>query len=230
MVEMEDIKREYEKMIKPNKVEIRFSLAKHESGFYLPDVNGEFELVACFRSLTFDDHNTVYSMTTKLIQDEKAKDYITQTDYLLMKKLILKRQLISWNIDIDIEYDGEWIKDDCFERICSLPGPILMKLLDKYEEVSNVTVEEEEIMKRQSSLLFSNSASGVSSPCEAVTLYCNLGRFWEKFGLNKFDLKNLSYREYLMLRMMSLNEDEVQRRASKAAHTTSNTRVAWKGW
>jgi hypothetical protein len=230
MASLEDIREEYERMVRPEIIEIRFRISKYET-FYLPDEDGEEEIIARFRPLSFDDHNTVYQMATKLIRDERAKDYVTITDYMNMKKLILKRQLIWWNIeDIPIEYDGEWIEEETFARVCSLPGPIISRLINEYEETTNITIEEEEIIKRQSTLLFSpTSSAGVNNPCEAVSLYCNLSRFWEKFGLNKFDLKSLSYREYLMLRLMSMNSDEAQRRASKAASTTSNVRVAGKG-
>jgi hypothetical protein len=228
MAEIEDILNEYRSMVRPSIMEVRFSVEKFQ-GFYLPNINGSEEIVAKFRTLTFDDHNIIYQMATKLVKDEKAKDYVTITDYMEMKKLALRRQLISWNLGIEIEYDGAWIREDIFERICNVSGPLLMKMLSMYEEMSNLTQDEEEMMTRQSGLLFSGGAGGVASPCEAVSMYCNLSRFWDKFGLNKNDLKELSYREYLMLRTMSVNDDEAQRRASKAASTTSNTRVAGKG-
>jgi len=228
MADIEEIMKEYGSMVKSSFMEVRFSVESFQ-GIYLPDYNGSKEIVAKFRTLTFEDHNVIYQMATKLVKDEKAKDYVTITDYMEMKKLVLKRQLVSWNLDIEIEYDGEWIREDVFKRICSIPGPFLMKMLDMYEEMSNLSQDEEEMIKRQSGLLFSGSGGGVANPCEAVSLYCNLSRFWDKFGLNKNDLKSLSYREYLQLRLMSINDDDAQRRASKAASTTSNTRVAGKG-
>ena len=62
-----------------------------------------------------------------------------------------------------------------------------------------------------------------------VTLFCTLGNFWEKFGLNRFDLKKLPYKEFLMLRVMMQKEGEAMKRNQPQHNKGSNTRIAGPG-
>ena len=115
---------------------------------------------------------------------------------------------------------------ESYRRVSSVPAPLLEALLDKYEERIQVSKEDEELIHRQSAILFSKNSRGVADACEAVSLYCTLGNYWEKFGLDRFSILSLPYREYLMLKIMIGKEGESHK---VAHHKPSPSRVAMGG-
>ena len=86
------------------------------------------------------------------------------------------------------------------------------------------------MITRQSINLFSKHSHGVKDACEAVGLFCTLGNYWEKFGINRDMLPKMPQKEYLMLKMMVGNEGEAMRRNNASAHSKpSPNRVAGAG-
>lgn len=156
---------------------------------------------------------------------EKQSESKDDVDMQEMRKLLLKHRLYSWNLAVPLEFNEEHhLTEDCFKRITFLPAKILSFILDKYEESFSITKKEKEQVDKQSSILFSKDSKGVDEPCEAISLYCVLSNFWERFGLNRFDIKNLSYKEYMLLRMMSGKDNEAKEREFKS-HEKKNKPV-----
>ena len=63
-----------------------------------------------------------------------------------------------------------------------------------------------------------------------VSLFCNLGNFWEKFGIDRFNIKKLPYREYVMLKIMISKENSATaaRNAAASSKKTGNVSIGGK--
>ena len=186
---------------------------KPYASFWLPDPQGECSVNAIFRLMNYEDYAVIEDLVaTERVVDAEHKIMARELDYTLMRWYMMRRVPLSWNLDIPLIYENGWLKEDCFARIKKLPAPLVQAMLDQYEPHISVTDDEEHIINRQSNGLFSEHSRGILHACKAVSLYCTLSTFWEKFGLNKFDIGKLPYREYLMLRMMVANDNEATRR------------------
>ena len=82
---------------------------------------------------------------------------------------------------------------------------------------------------RQCAVLFSDSSNGVTEASRAVSLYCTLSNFWDKFGLNKFDLEKLSYKDFCYLRFVVGKESESTKRRLNKGRNKSNGRISMGG-
>ena len=101
--------------------------------------------------------------------------------------------------------------------------------LDRFEQSIQVTEQEEKMMERQSAVLFGKTGRGVADACEAVSLFCTLGNFAEKFGIDRFQLPGLPMREYTLLKMMIGKEGDASRRNNTMGKPKANTRIATAG-
>ena len=117
---------------------------------------------------------------------------------------------------------------ECYERVRHVSGPLMEALIDGFYRTTIVTEDEELIMDRQSASLFGEHSRGVSNACEAVSLFCTLGSFWEKFGIDRETLPKMPFKEYLMLKVMSRKEGDAMRQKTKS-HKGSPTRIAGRG-
>jgi hypothetical protein len=99
-----------------------------------------------------------------------------------------------------------------------------MALSEKYEEDIFPSEKEQLEIEKQCAVLFSDHSHGVSEPCETVALYCVSSNFWDKFGLNRNDLKRLPYREFLRMRMMVHRENSVMSAKMNSAKKKSKGR------
>ena len=111
-----------------------------------------------------------------------------------------------------------------------LPAPLLEAILEKYEDTVHLSDEEEATINKQASILFAKNSQGVENACEAVSLFCNLGNFWEKFGIDRFNIKKLPYREYVMLKIMISKENSATaaRNAAASSKKTGNVSIGGK--
>jgi len=174
---------------------------------------------AKFAVMTCDDYWDIEKEASVVIKaTEEREDDTTTLDHQEFQRLTVLRLLRSWSLDVPLEFDDEtgWLTTRCAARVLGVCGPLLRALVEKYEEHMRIDDEESKKIERQSLVLFnSNRTGGVSNPCEAVSLFCLLGNFWEKFGLNRFQIGKLPYREYYMLRLMLANESDAHARDAK---------------
>jgi len=224
---IQDHEREFEMITSPDKIHVSIPVVK-KNGMWLPNENGKDEIWADFRKMTVDDYWTIESLTKKEITVDGGKK-ISDHDIDEAKALNLKFMLLDWNMSIDLCFDESgWITEECHKKIMLMPGPIMEALVSKYQDSYMISVEEEKQIDRQCSILFSKNSRGVENAAEAITLFCVLGNFWEKFGINRFDLKKLPYKEYVMLRMVLSREIDNTKRSAKS-NNHSGTRIAGPG-
>jgi hypothetical protein len=216
-------KKQCAELFDPNRVIVRIR-ATQNMGFYMPNPEGEEEIKAIFATMTFGDNYAIETATSYTVDIGKGPSgrMVTAraTDVNEYKRLIVKRNLLDWSIDIPIERDESgWMTDRCYDRVGRVPAPLMDALVRKFEESVEVSEDEEEVINKQCALLFSKSSRGVVDACEAVTKFCTLGNFSEKFGINRDVLPGMPYKEFLMLKIMISKESDMlkQQQSKKPA-------------
>jgi hypothetical protein len=226
-MENENFEKEYKLIVGNDTVKIKLSVSKF-SGSYLPDINGKEEITVKFKTMSVVDYWTLSSLSKmEIVQNERT--IAEEVDYEEFNRQIIRYQLIDCSF-IKLEFDElDRLTEESWNKVLSQPAPLISALLDEYAKTYIITREEDESITKQAAILFSKNSRGVENACEAITLFCVLGTFWEKFGLKKDDLKKLSYKEYLMLRMVIAQEITTQRASMNSGSKKSNTMIAGKG-
>jgi hypothetical protein len=221
-------KREFELLTSPDTVRVRVPV-KQSGAFWLPVEDSEEVIEAVFKAMSFGDNLVIEKACTYRIDNKQTRERRDEVDINEMRRLIVKRNLLSWTLPIPIERENDWMTEECYRRVGSVSAPLMEALLDRYEERIQVSKEDEELIHRQSAILFSKNSRGVADACEAVSLFCTLGNYWEKFGLDRFTILNLPYREYLMLKMMIGKEGDAHRATSHAKPSGSKIVMGHRG-
>jgi hypothetical protein len=207
---------EIESMYDPNHVVVRVRVS-WINGICIPDENGEEECVATFDVMTVGDNfifekATAYEIKIGEKMGSKEDVLVSTTDIHEYRRLIVKKKLSSWSLGIPIEKDSSgWMTKEGYDRVSAVSAPLMDAFVSGFEDKSGIDEEEEQKIERQCAILFSKSGRGVSDACEAVSRYCNYGSFSEKFGVNPKDLKDMSYREFLLLKIVLNKENESSR-------------------
>lgn len=205
-----------EELYDPDHVTVRVRTS-WRFGFCMPDEHGDSEEVAVFATMTFGDNYAIEKATSYEVEvGTKAgsgrKIMARVTDINEYKRLIVKRNLLEWSLDIPIERDRSgWMTPKSYARVSSIPAPLMDAFVGKFEESVEIGEEEEEQISKQCSLLFSKTSSGVADACEAVSRFCTLGNFSEKFGVNRDSLPKMPYKEFLLLKIMIAKESDAMR-------------------
>jgi hypothetical protein len=221
-------KREFELLTSPDTIRVRVPV-KPFGTFWLPAESGDKAVEAIFKVMSFGDNLVIEKACTYRIDNKQTRERRDEVDINEMRRLIVKRNLLSWSLPIPIERENGWMTAECYQRVGKTPAPLMEAILDKYEERIQVTREDEELIHRQSAVLFSKNSRGVADACEAISLFCTLGNYWEKFGLDRFTILNLPYREYLMLKMMIGKEGEAHKAASTSRAPSSRIAMGHGG-
>jgi len=219
---------EWESLIQPDQVKVKVPVS-WSGGMCLPAGESEDVEEAIFSTLTFGDNLIIEKAVTYEIEVKGKKYPLKAIDLHEFRRLVVKKNLLSWSLDIPIERENGWMTTDCYEKVGSVPAPLMEAFLDKFESSIQVTEQEEKQMERQSAVLFGKTGRGVADACEAVSLFCTLGNFAEKFGIDRFQLPELPMREYTLLKMMIGKEGDANRRNSPMGKPKSNTRIATGG-
>lgn len=193
------------------------------NGFCLPDENGQEEHTAVFLTMSVGDNYVIDKATSYEVEVGRMPTgtpvMVRATDVNEYKRLLVKRNLLSWSLDIPIERDESgWMTPDCYARVSSIPAPLLEAFVRSFETSSEVTEEEEQQISKQCALLFSKNGRGVTDACEAVSKFCTFGNFSEKFGINRDMLPKMPYKEYLLMKIMIAKEGESLRIQHSAAN------------
>lgn len=219
-------RREAELRENPGQVPVRVKV-RWEGSVCVPDPAGEHEEKALFSVMTVGDHLLIEEACRYEVDRGDGRPTY-HVDFNEVRRLTLKRNLLSWTLNVPVEREGGWITSDSYERVGKVGAPLVEAFLDGFWERSMVTGDEEKTMGKQAAILFGKNSRGVSDACEGVRLYCTMSSQWDKFGIKEEELDNMPYRKYLMLRLMVGYESEAMRRDS-APKTPTGTRIAGKG-
>ena len=193
----------------------------------LPSLDGDDEESAIFSQFTFADNHAIESATIRYM-DVGGGRKVQVLDSNEFRRFMLKKSLLSWSLDVPVERADGWMTPESYGRVSSIPAPLMDAFLDGFEDTMAISDDEAKLIDRQSAILFSETSNGVADACEAVSLFCVLGNFWEKFGLNRDVLPKLPYREYLRLKVMMGKEGD-RLKAQGRAKNQPGARVAGRG-
>ena len=208
----------------PDKIPVTIKM-RDVGGIRVPSEEGDIEESAVFKVWTYSDNHIIEAACqyrTKR-QDGKWEDH---ADVNEMRRLMLKRSLLSWSLDVPIERENGWMTPDCYKRVGNVFAPVLEAFLWEFEKSFIVTEDEETLINRQCAILFSQNSGGVNNACEAVSMFCTYGNFNEKFGIDREHLPQIPFKEYQMLRMVMGKEGAAAKRNRGRKDHHSNTRVA----
>jgi hypothetical protein len=215
-------------VMEPELVRVRTKVS-WRGGMCLPDEKGSSEEEAVFSVITYGDNWAIDKAVSKDVEIDGGRAVVSVADVNEYRRLLVKRSLLSWTLDIPIERDRHgWMTPRCYERVSRVPAPLLDVFVRGLEASVEVTDDEERKVSRQCATLFSRTGSGVYDPCEAVSMFCTLGNYWEKFGLDKEKLPRMPYKEYLLLKMVISKEGDAARVAARP-RPQANTRIAGAG-
>jgi len=210
-------RRNYEILCDPQIVRVKIAVSWFGK-LCLPDLNGKQHEEATFKVLTFGDNHVLdkaCSYDVQVKENNVVVTTMTVTDLNEYRRLLIRRNLLDWTLDIPIERQGGWMTEECWNRVKNVSAPLMEAFVEQYDTLTSVTKDEEEKIMRQSSILFGKNSRGVMDACEAVSLFCTLGNFWDKFGVGRgVPIQDMPFKEYIMLKMVIGRENESMRVSS----------------
>ena len=124
-------------------------------------------------------------------------------NFVLMRRFMMTYMLSKTSFPgievIEHDSDGK-VTQECWDRMNRVHPRIwetLFSKVDMFPETCDDNGDME--LEKQCKQLFCDH-KGVKNPHEWIELYCNLTAFWDKFGLNYFDVMNLPNNLYVALR------------------------------
>lgn len=214
-------------MAEPGTVRVRVRV-RWSCGLCLPDSEGDAEERAVFKVLTVGDNTMIERAVAMDVPVEEGRQETMRTiEPFEFRRLLVRKNLLSWTLDVPIERSGGWLTDGCWERVKSVSAPLMQAFLDGYESHYEITEAEEQKIDRQAAILFSPNSRGVVDACEAVGLFCTLSNTWERYGItHKVDLNDMPYREYILLKTMDAKSAESMRRKTSSASRGPKAKIA----
>lgn len=162
----------------------------------------------------------------KLLEDECVVDVKGRSfyDYNKLKLFMIKRMICSTSIEgISIKYDKRGLLcQSSFERLMHIHPRILRVLMDKIDVLPKpMKKSEEKELEKQCSILF-GKGEGLTDTHPYITLYCNLVAFWDKFGMNYFDILKLPQDVFMALKKVmmldNMNKNAKMEEMSQSTH------------
>jgi len=223
------IKREWQTLISADIIDITVNVRWITPKICIPDDNADEQVVATFKKMTCTDFWNIDTKSAVYEQNDEFNEKIKETDFQEFRYQMVQNMLRKISLfELDLDDEGKLTKDS-LRKIMKLSAPLLSSIVSQYYATINITDDDEETITKQAAILFGKNSHGVENACEAVSLFCTLGNFWEKFGINRFDLKSLSYKEYVMLRLMLSKETQVNAAAHRTEYNRSRSKVSMGG-
>ena len=135
------------------------------------------------------------------------RDVIVSYNQCKLKKFFLKYLIKDWSLPFEIKrnIDGSLLPQ-LLQKIYNLHPFILKTLIQQYDYFVCFSQEEQKQINKQCYLLFDKDGS-VTNPHWSVSLYLELSFFWQKFGLNYYDIQNLPIQVFESLKKITRLEN-----------------------
>lgn len=132
-------------------------------------------------------------------------------DFMKLKHFIVKWLLKSWNLPIELKRNSNGsLSDESYEIVMRMYPNIIKYFINRFENTLFLSEEDRNKITKQSAILFHPKSKGVNNPHEAISMYCNFSGFWEKFGLNYFEMQRLPHDVYMKLKAVMSTEMNVK--------------------
>ena len=156
-------------------------------------------------------------------QGNNQKDLIVVYNSKKLKELIIKYMIKEWSFPYNIKrnIDGS-LTEETLQYFYRIHPRIIATLIDNYVYRSGFTQEQEGKIQKQCYLLF-DKGQGISNPHWSVSLYCDLISFWDKFGLNYYDLQRLPQDIYDGLRKVMSSQIQINNSKMSSAKNNSTS-------
>lgn len=166
--------------------------------------------------------NFIQTQCIEQIQGFNEKDIIAVYNTKKLKNFIMKYMIKDWSFDYQLKrnFDGS-LEQETLNYIYGLHPRILRVLLDKYTCKQGFTQQQQGKIQKQCYLLF-DKGSSVSNPHWSISLYCDLTSFWQKFGLNYYDIQQLPENIYDGLRKVMSSESKISNSKLKSNNKGSS--------
>lgn len=207
----------------PEEIRVDIALRKVDNT-YIVDPKGDIKEHAFFKVLTMGDFQIFEKLCNFEVSVHK-KGRMQEMDFSVFRKSLLRKNLLRWSLG-DIQRENGWITEKCWQSMVNVSGNIVNGLLNEFEWSFHISKDEEMKLERQSISLFAKNGRGVDNPCEGVSLFCMASGMYEKFGLSYYSsIRDMPYKDYRLIRMVSEHESQAIRRDSKT-HKRSPTKIA----
>lgn len=130
-------------------------------------------------------------------------------NFTKLKQFFLKRMLKDTNYPVQLERTMDLcLTKESYANVLKIHPRILRCVLNQIDVFNDrIDPDEERRIAKECAILFGKGDS-VNNPHPYIILYCDLIAFWEKFGLNYYDLQKLPYAVFTNLkRMMKFEND-----------------------
>lgn len=138
-----------------------------------------------------------------------------------IKIFCLKHLLKDTNYPVEIVRDGEELTDESLENVLKIHPRIWREIFNKFSIFNDEkSPEEEKRIAKECSLIF-GAGKTVNNPHPDIILYCDMIAFWDKFGLNYFDIQNLPKGLFYTLKRMIDSDNAMKNK--EPANTNNNS-------
>jgi hypothetical protein len=169
---------------------------------------------AIFKVLTYGDYDAV-SRASEVIEVRPDGSLYDAGNPFEFDRNMLYRCLISTTmIDGKLKREGGWLNKDSRELVVKLPGPIVRFIVDQYRLSYAILEQEDKALTIQSHMLFS-ARGQVSDPLPAISKFCNMSAFAEKFNMSMHNVEQMSFSDFIRLRKVMDAEADAARRKAK---------------
>lgn len=132
-------------------------------------------------------------------------------DYLSYKSFVLRNLLSWWSLDIELKRDEfGTLTEESYENVLKIHPSILNYFLGVYDETYEISDTDNQKIIDQCHNLFREGSKGITDADDSISTYCNLTGFWEKFGLNYFDIQRLPDDLFNKLNLIMRKDNEIQ--------------------
>lgn len=144
-----------------------------------------------------------------------------------MIRHLLARTSFEW---LKLRYNNGCLCDDSFNDVMRVHPRILRSVFLKVDIFPpDLSDNETMMLDRQCAKLF-GKGEGIVNPHPWITTYCNLTAFWEKFGLNYYDILHLPHELFVQLKkIMGLESTHKAQKMEQMAKENSAKSSARRG-
>lgn len=161
----------------------------------------------------------------KLMQSKCVQQYNGNFFYNFtkIKYFMLDYLLCDTNLSIKIDRNNNGVLTEYSrEKIWNIHPRILRSLFNKIDIFPDkMTKKQQKQFQQQCNVLFAQGKS-VTNPNKWIVVYCDLIAFWDKFGLNYFDLLKLPRETYMMLKKIMNFDNECKSNSMKSSSMNKN--------